>query len=102
MTDEDREPIENGTPEEGGSSRGWMADVQAAFDRAGTALNAAWDATRDTRVRAMEAAKRAVEELSEAVDRGVSVARERWAATGSREPEVPPPAGDAERTEPED
>ena len=60
--------------------KGWMDDVQAALDRANDALTAAWDATRDTRLRALEAAKQAVEELGVAIDRGVAVARERWSS----------------------
>lgn len=68
--------------------KGWMDDVQAALDRANDALNSAWNATRDTRVRALESAKQAVEELGNALDRGVTVARERWAAAteGDAEP----------------
>jgi hypothetical protein len=60
--------------------KGWMDEVQAALDRANESMSAAWEATRDTRVRALEAAKQAVDELGAALDRGVAVARERWAA----------------------
>jgi hypothetical protein len=60
--------------------KSWMDDVQAALDRANDSLTTAWDATRDTRVRALEAAKQAVEELGAALDRGVAVAKDRWSA----------------------
>ena len=67
--------------------KGWMDDVQAALDRANDALTTAWDATRDTRLRALEAAKQAVEELGAAIDRGVAVARERWSSMAEHDDE---------------
>ncbi|RPI25466.1 MAG: hypothetical protein EHM57_01505 [Actinobacteria bacterium] len=76
--------------------KGWMDDVQAALDRANEALSAAWEATRDTRVRALEAAKQAVEELGVALDRGVAVAKDRWAAMADRDEEDEVPAEPSE------
>jgi hypothetical protein len=58
----------------------WFAEVQEALDRTGAALRTAWDATRDSRMSALESAKQAATELGEVIDQGIAAAKERWAA----------------------
>ena len=58
----------------------WFAEVQDALDRTGDALRTAWDATRDSRMSALESAKQAATELGEVIDQGITAAKERWAA----------------------
>jgi len=58
----------------------WFAEVQDALDRTGDALRTAWDATRDSRMSALESAKQAATELGEVIDQGIAAAKERWAA----------------------
>lgn len=58
----------------------WFAEVQEALDRTGDALRTAWDATRDSRMSALESAKQAATELGEVIDQGIAAAKERWAA----------------------
>jgi len=58
----------------------WFAEVQDALDRTGAALRTAWDATRDSRMSALESAKQAATELGEVIDQGIAAAKERWAA----------------------
>jgi hypothetical protein len=76
MTDPTHERIEA----EESRHREWLDEAQGALDRTTSSLRAAWDATRDTRVSALESAKKAVQELGDAIDRGVDVAKERWDA----------------------
>ncbi len=64
----------------------WFAEVQEALDRTGDALRTAWDATRDSRMSALESAKQAATELGEVIDQGIAAAKERWAA-GDQETE---------------
>jgi hypothetical protein len=76
MTDQDM----NG----GGSGRkgrDWAEETRSALDKATEAIRSAWDATRDTRVSALESARKAVGDLAEVIDQGVAVAKERWAET---------------------
>lgn len=61
----------------------WVDEVQEALDRTGEAIRTAWDATRESRTSALEAAKQAVSELSDVLDQGIAAARERWAAQES-------------------
>ena len=61
------------TPEPG--RREWLRDAEGALERTTEALNAAWDATRDTRLSSLESAKRVAIELGEVIDRGVAVAK---------------------------
>jgi hypothetical protein len=65
----------------------WVEDTETALDRAGEALRAAWAATRDTRVSALESAKQAAKQLGEAIDRGVDTARQKWQEAQSGEEE---------------
>ena len=56
----------------------WIKEAQEALDRTGDALRSAWEATRESRMSALEAAKVATRELGEALERGVEAAKERW------------------------
>lgn len=58
----------------------WVDDMQAALDRTGDAIRTAWDASRETRMSALESAKHAAQELGEAIDKGIAAAKDRWAA----------------------
>jgi hypothetical protein len=63
----------------GKRGRDWAEETKSALDKASEAIRTAWDATRETRVSALESARKAVGELAEMIDQGVAVARERWA-----------------------
>ena len=63
----------------------WFSDVQEALDRTGDALRTAWDATRESRMGALESAKQAAQELGEVIDQGIAAAKERWAAGENEE-----------------
>lgn len=63
----------------------WFAEVQEALDRTGDALRTAWEATRDSRMSALESAKQAAQELGEVIDQGIAAAKERWAAADQTE-----------------
>lgn len=79
----------------------WIGQSQDAFDRAADALRAAWDATREARVTALESAKRAVDDLAAAVEHGAEVAQERWASEqpAAEEGENEPAGGASEPSE---
>lgn len=98
MTDE-------GTTSEGGKEKGtgqgWMKDIQGALDRTGESVRTAWDATREDRMRALEAAKQAAKELGEVLEKGMEAARERWdTETGAEGNEEEQPTGAAAGTSP--
>jgi len=57
----------------------WKAEAEEALQKTGDSLSAAWDATREGRSSALEAAKDAARQLGVAIDKGVAAARERWA-----------------------
>ncbi|MEA1902309.1 MAG: hypothetical protein U9N56_02160 [Actinomycetota bacterium] len=59
--------------------KGWITEAEEAFQKTGDSLAAAWEATRDTRMSALETAKEAARQLGEAIDKGVSAAKENWA-----------------------
>jgi hypothetical protein len=90
MTQEDVGPVEEPRP----SPAAWVDDTQEALNRTIDALQVAWGATRDTRLAALNSAKRTVAELTEAVEEGIAAANARWAATqtGESAPEPPPEA----------
>jgi hypothetical protein len=67
----------------------WVDEVQDALDRTGDAIRSAWDATRESRMSALESAKQAASELADVLDKGIAAAKERWAAN---EQETAPPA----------
>ncbi|MCI0543565.1 MAG: hypothetical protein L0Z49_03845 [Actinobacteria bacterium] len=56
----------------------WVDDAEDALSRAGEAVRAAWEATKETRVSALDSAKTAAKQLGEAIDRGVEAARQKW------------------------
>jgi hypothetical protein len=58
--------------------RRWLDEAEDALKRAGDALKAAWDQTRDSRMAALETAKEAANRLGEAIDQGIEVAKETW------------------------
>jgi hypothetical protein len=70
----------------------WKDDTQEALNRTIDALQVAWDATRETRLAALNSARRTVAELTDAVEEGISAANARWAATqpGDATPEPAP------------
>jgi hypothetical protein len=73
----------------------WFAEVQEALDRTGDALRTAWEATRDSRMSALESAKQATQELGEVIDQGIAAMKERWAAADQADETETPMAGDA-------
>ena len=56
----------------------WLDEAEDAWKRAGDALKAAWDQTRESRMAALETAKEAASRLGEAIDQGIAVAKETW------------------------
>ena len=104
------------TTESSEARQRWIEEVQEALDRTGDAIRTAWDATRESRMSALESAKQAAQDLGEVLDKGIAAARERWSAaeqtggepaaeTSHPAPEdspVAPPAGDVTITPVED
>jgi hypothetical protein len=80
------------TTESGEARQRWLEEVQEALDRTGDAIRTAWEATRESRMSALESAKQAAQELGEVLDKGIAAAKERWAAAeqGDAEPTYPP------------
>ncbi|HEY7469221.1 MAG TPA: hypothetical protein VIC07_06805 [Acidimicrobiia bacterium] len=72
---------ENTTGGSGDARQRWVEEVQEALDRAGETFRAAWEATRESRMSALESAKQAAQELGDVIDKGIAAARERWATT---------------------
>lgn len=62
------------------SRQKWVSEVQEALDRTGDAVRTAWEATRESRLNALESAKQAAKELGEVIDAGMTAAKERWSA----------------------
>lgn len=95
MTDEAKapEPKEESSEQKGD----WASEAEAALEGVGNALREAWDASRDARVNALESAKKAAQQLGEAIDHGVAAAKEKWEAQQAPAPaaapaeEAPPP-----------
>jgi hypothetical protein len=91
----DNEAPKGGTESSEARQR-WLDEVQEALDRTGDAVRTAWDATRESRMSALESAKQAAQELGDVLDKGIAAAKERWAATeqaaGEPVPETPAPA----------
>lgn len=63
------------------TERNWMDEAQAALDRVTDATRAAWDSTASERRRALDSAKRAVDDLAGVIDRAVDAAKEQWSGT---------------------
>jgi hypothetical protein len=68
------------TENDKGTGKDWKVEAEEALERAGESLRAAWEASRDTRLAALEGAR----QFGEAIDRGVAAARDRWAAEDAR------------------
>lgn len=87
----------------GEEKRDWKAEAEEALQKTGDSLSAAWEATREGRMNALEKAKEAAAQLGAAIDRGVAAAKERWGAeqTGAPAPHDEP-AADAEGTNEEE
>lgn len=83
---------DNGMDKASEKAQRWFADVQGALDRTSDALRTAWDATKDSRMSALESAKQAAQELGEVIDQGISAAKERWAASETAGAESAPSA----------
>ncbi|MGH8871213.1 MAG: hypothetical protein ACRDWS_04485 [Acidimicrobiia bacterium] len=77
MTDSD---AKEKTTEAGDGKQRWVEEVQEALDRTGDAIRTAWEATRESRMSALESAKQAAQELGEVIDKGIAAAKERWSA----------------------
>lgn len=71
MTDESHETTEKPRSK-------WIEDAEEALEGVGEALKAAWDQSRDARLTALESAKSAAKQLGEAIDQGMTAARQRW------------------------
>lgn len=81
MTEESKQPTDEG---KGQGAKDWFDEAEDALEKAGVALRAAWDASRDARMSALESAKKAAKELGDAIDRGVAGAKERWEAASQQ------------------
>lgn len=75
MTDENTESMDQGE-----SRQRWVSEVQEALERAGDAVRTAWEATRESRMSALESAKQATKELGDVIEKGRIAAKERWTA----------------------
>jgi len=75
VTYEDKESMEPGE-----SRQRWVSEVQEALERAGDAVRTAWEATRESRMSALESAKQATKELGDVIEKGRIAAKERWTA----------------------
>lgn len=93
---------DNGTDKGSESRQRWFAEVQGALDRTSDALRTAWDATKDSRMSALESAKQAAQELGEVIDQGISAAKERWAASEPAGEPAPSDAAFAEEAGPKE
>ena len=71
------------------SRQRWVSEVQEALDRTGDAVRTAWEATRESRMSAMESAKQAAKELGDVIDKGMTAAKERWSAAEEVGDEAP-------------
>ncbi len=58
--------------------RDWASEAEEALEGVGNALREAWEASRDARLNALESAKKAAQQLGEAIDQGVAAARQKW------------------------
>jgi hypothetical protein len=89
---------ESKATESGESRQRWVAEVQEALDRTGDALRTAWEATRESRMSALESAKQAATELGDVIDKGIAAAKERWAAVEQGLEEASPETGQGNDT----
>jgi hypothetical protein len=80
------------TSESSESRQRWLEEVQEALDRTGDAIRTAWEATRESRMSALESAKQAAQELGEVLDKGIAAAKERWSGAEQTAEPTPEPA----------
>jgi hypothetical protein len=66
------------THEDDRNQKRWIEEADEALTRAGEALRAAWDQSRDARMAALETAKDAAHRLGEAIDQGIEAAKHNW------------------------
>ena len=85
MTYEDKESVEPGE-----SRQRWVSEVQEALERAGDAVRTAWEATKESRMSALESAKQATKELGDVIEKGRIAAKERWTAGEEADSTMPP------------
>lgn len=55
----------------------WIRETEEALEGVGEALKAAWAASREARVGALESARQAAKHLGEAIEQGMTAARSR-------------------------
>lgn len=60
------------------TGRRWREDTESALEDVGSALQAAWDGSREARVAALDAAKGALAHLGSAIDQASRAARDSW------------------------
>ena len=89
------------TTESSEARQRWIEEVQEALDRTGDAIRTAWDATRESRMSALESAKQAAQELGRVLDKGVAAARDRWATDEVENAHSQETTGPAEQSEPD-
>jgi len=77
----------------------WVDEAQEALDRTVAAVRSAWDATRESRMSALESAKQAAQELGRVLDKGVAAARDRWATEEAHSAHPQEATGPAEQSE---
>ncbi|HEU4320578.1 MAG TPA: hypothetical protein VFS66_10905 [Acidimicrobiia bacterium] len=58
----------------------WVDEAEAALNRTTEALRAAWEGTKGSRMKTLEAAKEAAAQLGKAIDEGLVAARDTWSA----------------------
>lgn len=58
--------------------RDWASEAEEALEGVGTALQEAWAASREARLSALESAKKAAQQLGEALEKGAAAARQKW------------------------
>lgn len=68
-----------------GARPDWVGEAEQALERATEAIRSAWNQTRDSRMAALVSAREAVEQLGEAIDRGVVAARTTWQTSESEQ-----------------
>ena len=89
MADEAKTPESKDEPTQRSD---WASDAEAALEGVGNALREAWEASRDARLNALESAKKAAQQLGEAIDHGVAAAKEKWESQGGSAPVPEAPA----------
>ncbi|HLF42672.1 MAG TPA: hypothetical protein VJA46_03975 [Acidimicrobiia bacterium] len=96
MTDSNHEQAS----ESGDAARNrWVDEAQEALDRTVAAVRSAWDATRESRMSALESAKQAAQDLGKVLDKGVAAARDRWATDEAESAHSQDATGPAEPSE---